>query len=141
MSSAKPISIRIPEETRTAIEEASRRTGRDFSTVANQMLSEAVKMRRIAGIVFVDSPSGRVARVAGTGIDVFEIVKAYREMGQDRGRLQSAYHWLSDIQLRAALAYAQAYPEEIEDRIALEKQWTPESVWEAHPFTRPEQGR
>ncbi len=138
MSSAKPISIRIPEETRRAIEEACRRTGRDFSTVANQMLSEAVKMRRIPGIIFVDSPSGRVARVAGTGIDVFEIIKAYREMGRDPGRLQSAYHWLSEVQLRAALAYVQAYPEEIEDRIALEVQWTAEAVWEAHPFTRPE---
>ncbi len=141
MSSTKPISIRIPEETRSAIEEASRRTGRDFSTVANQMLSEAVKLRRIPGVVFVDSPSGRVARVAGTGIDVFEIVKAYREMGQNPGRLQTAYHWLSEIQLRAALAYAQAYPEEIEDRIALEKQWTPEEIWNEHPFTRPDRAR
>lgn len=138
MLSAKPISIRLPEETRDAIQETCRRTGRDFSSVANEMLSEAVKMRRIPGVVFVDSPVGRVARVAGTGLDVFEIVNAYRGMGQDLERLRGAYHWLSDLQLKAALAYAEAYPDEIEARIALDSRWTPEEVWTAYPFTRPE---
>ena len=137
MPAAKPVSIRLPEETRRVIEETCRRTGRDFSSVANEMLSESVKMRRIPGIVFVDSPMGRVARIAGTGIDVFEVIKAYREMGRDPERLRDAYHWLSDIQLRAALAYAEAYPYEIEARIALDDRWTPEETWKAYPFTKP----
>jgi len=138
MPSVKPTSIRLPEETRRAIEETCQRTGRDFSSVANEMLSESVKMRRIPGVVFVDSPMGRVARIAGTGIDVFEVIKAYHGMGRDPERLRNAYHWLSDTRLRAALAYAEAYPEEIEARIALDNRWTPEEIWKAYPFTRPE---
>lgn len=138
MSTAKPVSIRIPEETRHTIEETAHRTGRDFSSVANEMLSEAVKMRRIPGITFADGPLGRVARIAGTGIEVFELIKAYREMEEDPKRLREAFHWLSDIQLRAALAYAEAYPDEIEARIAMDASWAPERIWEAYPFTRPE---
>ena len=133
----KVASIRIPEETRRAIDESCRRTGRGFSAVANEMLGEAVKMRRIPGIAFADSPSGREAIVAGTGLGVFEIISAYRGMEQSWERLREAFHWLGEQQLRAALAYTEAYPEEIEDRLAQEERWTPEEVWSRYPFTRP----
>lgn len=136
--SLRASTIRIPEETRRAIDETCRRTGRDFSSVANEMLSEAVKMRRIPGIVFADSPLGRVARIAGTGIEVFEIAKTYQDVGRDWERLQSTYHWLSPQQLRAALAYISAYPEEIEECLMAESHWTPEQVWARYPFTKPE---
>jgi uncharacterized protein (DUF433 family) len=128
----------VPEETRRAIEEASRRSGRDFSSVVNEMLSEAVKMRRIPGIVFADGPVGRVARVAGTGIEVFEVIKTYQGVEQSWDRLRQAYHWLSEQQLRAALAYAAAYPEEIEERLKDESSLTPEEIWSRYPFTSPD---
>lgn len=135
----RPSSVRIPDETRHEIEEISRRSGRDFSTVVNEILSEAVRMRRIPGIVFADGATGRVARIAGTGIEVFEVVRDYRALGNDWGHLKEAYHWLSEQQLRAALAYAQAYREEIDERLQDEEQWQPETVWERYPFTKPEQ--
>src|SRR5919201_6867430 len=133
----RPTSLRIPEHIRDAIEDLVRCTGRDFSSVANEMLAEAVKMRRIPGIVFADGPTGRRARIAGTGIDVFEIVRDHRAMGADWAQLRHAYHWLDERQLRAALAYAEAYPEEIETRLHAEERWTPERVWQTYPFTRP----
>jgi uncharacterized protein (DUF433 family) len=105
------------------------------------MLSEAVKMRRIPGIVFGNSPTGRVARVAGTGIDVFEVIKSYREMDENWEELREAYHWLSELQLRATLAYAEAYADEIEERLAREDAWTPERIWKKYPFTDPRRGR
>jgi uncharacterized protein (DUF433 family) len=135
--SARPVSLRIPEEVKASIEETAARSGRGFSSVANEMLTEAVKMRRIPGIVFADGPAGRRARIAGTGIDVFEIVRDYRTMGADWAQLRRAYHWLDERQLRAALAYAEAYPEEIETRLHAEERWTPERVWQTYPFTRP----
>jgi len=45
---------------------------------------------------------------------------------------------LTDQQLRSALAYAEAYPEEIEARIEADEAWTAERIWEAYPFTRPD---
>ena len=135
--SARPVSLRIPEEVKASIEETAARSGRGFSSVANEMLTEAVKMRHIPGIVFADGPAGRRARIAGTGIDVFEIVRDYRAMGADWAQLRQAYHWLDERQLRAALAFAEAYPEEIEARLAAEERWTPQRVWRTYPFTRP----
>ncbi|MBI4493817.1 MAG: DUF433 domain-containing protein [Chloroflexi bacterium] len=130
-------SLRIPDQTRAAIEQICRHTGRDFSSVANEMLAEAVKMRRIPGIVFADGPAGRRARVAGTGIDVFELITTYRAEHEDWEQLKETYHWLSEQQLRAALAYAAAYPGEIEERLRQEERWTPEELWATYPFTRP----
>jgi uncharacterized protein (DUF433 family) len=136
--SSVPKTVRIPEEVLGPIEDECRRTGRDFSAVVNERLLESNKMRRIPGIVFADSPSGgRVARVAGTGIEVFEIAQAYRSVEGSWPRLKEAFDWLSDNQLRAALAYAEAYPEEIEERIRRDEEWTPEAVWARYPFMRP----
>ncbi len=137
MAKTQPVSLRIPEDVRAEIEATARRSGRAFSSVAKEMLTEAIKMRRIPGIVFADSTSGRVARVAGTGLEVFEIVRAFRDMDEDWGQLREAYHWLSEHQLRAALAYAAAYPEEIEERLRADERWTLETLWAAYPFTRP----
>jgi len=45
--------------------------------------------------------------------------------------------WLSEQQLRTALAYASAYPEEIERKLDDDDRWTPEAVWSRYPFTKP----
>jgi uncharacterized protein (DUF433 family) len=135
--SNRPVSLRIPEEIRAAIEETARRTKRDFSSIANEMLEEAVRTRRIPGIVFADEFRGRVPTVAGTGLEPWEILRSYREADNDWERLKETYHWLSDLQLRAAIAYFQAYPEEIEARLKDEEKWTPEELWTQYPFTRP----
>lgn len=129
--------MRLLERVDKGVETLAQRTGRDFSAIVNELLDEALKMRRIPGIVFVDSPSGRVAKVAGTGLGVWEIIMEYRAVNEDWERLREGYHWLSEHQLRTALAYAEAFPEEIERRIQIDEQWTPERVWETHPFTRP----
>ncbi|TAK30049.1 MAG: hypothetical protein EPO21_20080 [Chloroflexota bacterium] len=135
---AVPKTIRMPDEVRLPLEEEAHLARRDFSSVANELLLEGIKMRRIPGVVFADSPSGgRVARVAGTGLEVFEVVQAYRSMENSWDRLKAAFDWLSDTQLRSALAYAEAYPEEIEERIRRDEQWTAEAVWKRYPFMSP----
>jgi hypothetical protein len=48
-----------------------------------------------------------------------------------------AFHWLTEQQLRSALAYAEAYPGEIEARIEADEALTPERLWQAYPFMRP----
>jgi uncharacterized protein (DUF433 family) len=123
----------MPEEIATAIEEAAEAAGRDFSAVANEFLAESVKMRRCPGIVFADGPTGRRARLAGTGLDVWEVIATYQSLDRDRGRLQAAYHWLTEPQLRAALGYYAAYLDEIEQQIARNAGWTPERVAQRYP--------
>ena len=131
-------SLRIPKETVKAIKELAEASRQDFSATAVELLTEGVKMRRCPGILFAGSPSGRHARVAGTGLDVWEIIAMYKSLDCDPARLREAYHWLSDAQLRAALAYYAAYPEEIDRRIALDERWTKERLWAEYPFMAPD---
>ncbi|MBI4202305.1 MAG: DUF433 domain-containing protein [Chloroflexi bacterium] len=126
-------SLRVPVEVSQAIEEMAETSRRDFSSVANELLTEAVKMRRCPGVTFGDGPAGRRARIAGTGLEVWEVVAAYKAMGQDWRRLQALYAWLTESQLRAALGYYTAYPEEVERHIARNEGWTSESLAQKHP--------
>src|SRR5262249_46030332 len=108
---------------------------RDFSATANELLSEALKMRRCPGILFADGPTGRRARIAGTGLDVWEVIATYKSLGKSTKRLKASYPRLDEIKLRAALSYYACYPREIEDRIAENEDWTPEIVKARYPFT------
>lgn len=90
------------------------------SPTATQLRREVERQRRVPGIVFASGPTGRRARIAGTGIEVFEVIGSYRALGNDREKLARRYDWLASEQLDAALAYAAAYPAEIEARLAEE---------------------
>jgi len=127
-------SLRLPEETLREIEELSAETGRDFSTITKDLLTEAIKMRRCPGISFGEGVSGRRAKVAGTGIEVWEIVAAYKSVRKDLKRLKKAYHWLSQEQVKAALSYYSAYPEEVDHLIDRNEGWTKKKIEKRHPF-------
>ena len=135
--STRAVSLRIPEETRLAIEEIAQRSGRGFTSVANEMLDEAVRTRRVRGIVFADEFERREAKVGGTGLGVWEIIETYQDVGADWERFKSYYTWLNDFQLRAALAYWRAYPDEIDAKIADNASWTPERLYSTYPWMKP----
>ncbi len=102
-----------------------------------ELLDEALRMRRAPGIAFVDGAAGRRAVVAGTALEVWEIVQTWKDVGGDEGELSRAFPWLQPMQLRAALGYFELFPEEIEARLAREAAWTPERVWDELPYARP----
>lgn len=129
--------IRLPEELAEEIERERERTGGNFSETVAELLEEAVRMRRAPGIVFRSGPTGRRASVAGTGVDVWEIVAAYRRSDEDRERLADSFPELDERQLRAALNYYELYPESIVRRLEREDELGPEQVYEEHPFMRP----
>jgi len=130
-------SLRLPQETLREIERMAQESGRDFSSVTKDLLEEAIKMRRCPGIVFAEGTSGRRARVAGSGIEVWEIIAAYQSLKKDAGRLKKTYHWLSPEQLRAALAFYSAYPEEIDRQIEKNQRWNQEEIRKRYPFMTP----
>lgn len=126
-------SLRIPDDVAKTIQDEAESSGRDFSTVANELLAEAVKLKRCPGIVFADGPAGRRARIAGTGLDVWEIVSTYKSLNRDDARLGDAYHWLSEPQLRSALSYFRLYPDEIDRQIARNEAWNMDQLADRHP--------
>ncbi len=92
-------------------------------------------MRRAPGIGFADGPSGRRAIVAGTGLDVWEVVAAWQECGRNYDELVQNFNWLADAQLQAAVSYYALYPKEIDKRLERERHWTKEQVRRELPFS------
>ena len=127
-------SMRIPEKMLKEIEEIARESGKDFSAMAKELLEEAVKMHRCPGIVFSEGVSGKKARIAGAGLEVWEVIANYKSVGENFERLKTTYHWLSELQLRAALGYYGAYPDEIEELIEKNERWTSDAIRKKHPF-------
>ncbi len=127
-------SLRLPKETLKEIEEIASETGQDFSAAAKDLLVEAIKMRRCPGITFAEGTSGRRARVAGTGIEVWEIISTHRSVGKNFERLKKAYHWLSPEAIKAALGYYALYPQEIDRLIEQNETWTEEKMKKRYPF-------
>jgi uncharacterized protein (DUF433 family) len=91
-------------------------------------VSEAEKQRQVPGLIFVDGPAGRRARIDGSGLDVWEVISAYKRMGCDRTRLEAAFDWMTAEQMDAALRYYALFPDEIDRRLALEASMTPEKI-------------
>lgn len=89
--------------------------------MATETVSEAEKMRLVPGIVFVDGPAGRRARLAGRGPDVWEVVWPWLAAGRNFAELVWYYPNVPEESLQAALRYHELFPEEIDARIAQEE--------------------
>jgi uncharacterized protein (DUF433 family) len=127
-------SLRFNKDNYDGIKRLSGESGKDFSAIANELIEEAIKARRCPGIMFGDGITGRRARIEGTGIDVWEVIRDYRGMDNNFEDLKEAYHWLTERQLKAALTYYKIYPEEIDDRIQRNESITRESMAIKAPY-------
>ncbi|MEW6416868.1 MAG: hypothetical protein AB1480_01965 [Nitrospirota bacterium] len=129
-------SIRIDKKTLSDVESLLHTKKETFSSLTSELITEAVKMRKCPGIVFVDGPAGRRARIEGTGIDVWELISAYQELNNDIHALKETFHWLTDRQIMAAIGYAKTYPDEIKKLIEMNRAWSKEKAHSELPFVR-----
>jgi uncharacterized protein (DUF433 family) len=127
-------SIRIQEKTLKEIEKISRNSGKEFSAVTNELLEEALRMKRCPGIIFTEGTTGRRARIAGTGIEVWEVIATYKGIAKDFARLSKTYHWLTEQQLRAAIGYYAIYTDEIDTLIKQNEELDRKQIHEKYPF-------
>lgn len=129
--------IRVPSDLQEQIErEMERRGVGEWSTMVVELLEEAMRTRRAPGIVFVDGATGRRPVVAGSGLEVWEVIGTWKEVGRNYERLRAAYEWLTEPQLRAALSYYELYDGEVERQLEREARLTEERVQEELPFTK-----
>ena len=66
--------LRLRRELRHEIDRIARRSRRSFSEVTQDLLEEAIRMRKCPGIYFHDEPAGREAKIAGSGLGVWEVI-------------------------------------------------------------------
>ena len=129
-------SIRLDKKTLSQIDEMVAASKETFSSLTSELIEEAIKMRRCPGIIFADGPSGRRARIEGTGLEVWEVIQGYQSLNNDFNGLKKAFHWLTERQLMAAIGYAKAYPEDIRVLIEQNNALTEEMVEKELPFAR-----
>jgi uncharacterized protein (DUF433 family) len=114
--------LNISAELVAAVKEIAEKNGQDIESLVSEMVTEAIKMRRVPGIVFADGATGRRARIGGTGIEVFEVIDRYEMVDRDRLRLQELFDWLDPHQINMAIEFYEAYPDEIKKRLLTEEQ-------------------
>lgn len=76
-----------------------------------QHRAERQRMAQVPGIYFGTEATGRVAKVQGTGLGVWEVIRIYRAFNGDLQAIAEAYPYLTRQRLQAALCYAQLYPQ------------------------------
>ncbi len=109
--------LRLRPQLRSEIERIARRSRRTFSEVTQDLIAEALRMRECPGIYFADEPGGREAKVAGTGLGVWEVLRDYLAAGRDERALRKSLPQLSAAQVKACLLYYRRYPQEIDAEI------------------------
>jgi uncharacterized protein (DUF433 family) len=113
---SKVVSLRLKDQQMERLERAARRLGRTPSETAALLLEESLREREFAFIEFRDSFVGRQAYIKGTRITVWQLVdiaRSFGDVGETAANLE-----IPAVAVSAALAYAAAYPEEIESAIA-----------------------
>ena len=124
--------MRLRQSLRRELEATAARNRRSVADVAQELLDEALRMRQCPGIYFADEPSGRTAKVGGTGLGVWEVVRDFNR-DQDADRLRRAFPGLSQAQITAALMYHARYRDEIQAKIDVNAALTPEAIEREYP--------
>jgi uncharacterized protein (DUF433 family) len=131
--------MRLRQSLRRELEAAAARSRRSVADVTQELLDEALRMRQCPGIYFADEPSGRTAKIGGTGLGVWEVVRDFSK-DQDADRLREACPQLSQAQITAALMYYARYRDEVQAQIDANAALTPEAIEKQYPglvrFTR-----
>ena len=115
-SRSQPFSLRLPAKTDALVREEARRTKRSKGAIVTALAEEALRCRRFPGIAFRGVDWQRRPWVIGTALDVWEIVRAYRDFGSVVRMVAE-----SDIEehhVRIALAYAKHHHAEVEEAIS-----------------------
>ena len=124
--------MRLRQSLRKELEATATRARRSVADITQELLEEALRMRRCPGIYFADEPSGRTAKVGGTGLGVWEVVRDYSK-DEDVDRLRNAFAQLSQAQITAALMYYAQYRDEVQTRIDADAALTPEVIEKRYP--------
>ena len=117
MNKTVVMTLRLPESVGQSVERLAIRLGHKPAHLGARFVEEGVRRRQFPFIDLRETASGRVAYVRSTRFTAYWIVQA---VGRLKGNVERAAKiWdLPADKVRAALHYAEAYPEEIDSDIA-----------------------
>lgn len=118
------MTLRLPAEVARGVERLAGRFGHKPAQLGARLVEEGLRRRDYPQVDLRETASGRVAYVGGTRFAVYWVVQAVRN-----GMAPEEFARQNDLpvdRVRGALAYAQAYPEEIQNDLehaAANRRW------------------
>jgi hypothetical protein len=128
----EPISFRPSRSLDSRLDAMRRRTGIPKGRLVELLADEAERMRRYPGIAFRGPDHRRRGWVIGSPFDVWEVIQAWQDLGEDAERVQDQLQ-LTARQINLARAYHREFPDEIDDALALARRSSTE-LESAYPF-------
>ncbi len=119
-SGTQTFSARWNADVVSRLRRRSELAGTNKSRLAERYVDEGTRMDEHPGIVFRGGPTGRRAALAG-GPDLWEVLttlKSGKARGEEAISATADLLSLTDSQVRIAVRYYGAFPEEVDDRIA-----------------------
>lgn len=130
-----PFTMQLSEASKQWIEVEMKRTGCSREEIMETLVEESIRQRRFLGIGFTGPEDSRRAWVVGAGLDVWEIIEDYKDLGSVQRMLE--FGDLTEVSIRRALEYYHAYPEEIDEAVA-ENARSPEEWYASYPGIVPD---
>jgi hypothetical protein len=116
---SRPTSFRLPDDLLEQLDQEADASGTSVTSLVATLLNEGINTRRFPGIIYRDGPTGRRAGLVA-GPDIWEIIRtvsASKGRGEKRLRAAADASGLPASQIRLAVDFYAAHPDEIDQRI------------------------
>jgi uncharacterized protein (DUF433 family) len=134
MSETVVMTLRLAPKVARSIERLAVRSGHKPAQLGARLLEEALRRREHPQVELRETAAGRVAYMAGTRLAVYW-VKQRLDSGLTVEQFARTYE-LPAAAIQAALAYAQAFPDEIQadiEEAEANQGWIAQQDWASRP--------
>jgi len=111
------ISMRLPEESGNRLKRMANRHGWTASDASARLVEEGLRRSEFAFVDFRDSGAGRQAYMQGSSLAIWEVLLLVQSYKADVAAVAAHLKW-PEAKVQAAVNYARAFPEEIDEALA-----------------------
>jgi len=111
------ISMRLPAESGKRLKRMANRHGWTPSDASARLVEEGLRRAEFGFVDFRDSPAGRQAGIQGSTLAVWEVMLLVRSYKKAVSAVARHLKW-PEVKVQAAVNYAEAFPEEINEAMA-----------------------
>ncbi len=111
------LSMRLPVESGRRLKRIANRHGWTPSDASARLVEEGLRRSEFAFLDFRDSPAGRQAYIQGSTLAVWEVILLVRSYHGAVAAVAKHLRW-PEAKVRAAVNYAEAFREEIDEATA-----------------------
>jgi len=111
------ISMRLPAESGNRLKRMASRHGWTASDASARLVEEGLRRAEFAFVDFRDSAAGRQACIQGSSLAIWEVLLLVKSYKGDAAAVAAHLKW-PEARVQAAVNYAKAFPEEIDEALA-----------------------